>query len=178
MTVRKSIILNAQDIMKLYGITSKSTVAGWVKLGMPKISAGKFDLFKVHEWKRGRDEADSDSDNAKKSKEKYLKYHADLEEMKVKKAKEELIPLSKILPEWCARVGEIMQSLEGIAVKLPPLLEGKTQKQMYKILYDEVGRMRDSYARTGKYTPSYPVPAKKVAKKKVAKKATRKKSAK
>ena len=161
--------------MRLYGVTSKTTISDWVALGMPKLATNKYDLFAIHAWKTERDETGNEV--ATDSKEKYWKYHAELEEIKVGKAKEDLIPRSDILPEWCARVGELTQSLEGMAIKLPPLLEGKNQKQMHKILYDEVGLMRDSYARTGKYTPSCSVakPKKKVTRKKPAKKKTTKK---
>lgn len=59
-----------------------------------------------------------------------------------------------VAKQWAARIAEVAAGLTALADRLPPLLEGKAQADMRHIIDGEAWRMRDHYARKGKFCPA------------------------
>ena len=78
---------------------------------------------------------------------------AQREEMLVKQLKGSLASWREIENQWCARVQEISAGLEMLADRLAPLLIGKSRVEMHEIIKLEIWKLRDSYARKGRYCP-------------------------
>ena len=78
------------------------------------------------------------------------------EEFLVKQLKGNLISWEDIQTEWAKRVSVVTSGLEGLADRLPPLLEGKSREVMREILRAEVWELRNAYTTEGRYCPEIP----------------------
>jgi len=78
---------------------------------------------------------------------------AEREEMLNEKLKGELFTKDEIMQGWCSRVSAVTAGLEAFADRMPPLLIGKKRNEMRDIFNDEIWRLRDVFARPGKYCP-------------------------
>ena len=74
--------------------------------------------------------------------------------MEREQAEGALIPRDEVATLWAARVVEVTSGLQGLADRLPPLLVGKDRAQIREIIHEEIWRLRDQYARSGKHCES------------------------
>jgi hypothetical protein len=78
---------------------------------------------------------------------------AEEKKLVVSQLRGKLISIDEIQAAWASRVDIVTSGLEAFANRLPPLLVGKTRRQIAKILQEEIFRLRDDYATIGKYCP-------------------------
>jgi hypothetical protein len=68
---------------------------------------------------------------------------AEEKKLVVSQLRGKLISIKEIEAAWASRVDIVTSGLEAFANRLPPLLVGKTRRQIAKILQDEIFRLRD-----------------------------------
>ena len=142
------------ELSGLFGVTRKC-ISDWCAKGMPKVKYGVYDLKAVFSWWQDNinsSEEDRDEDITE-AKRQYWMAKAESERLKVGKEKELLFPKSEILEEWTGRCGEMKAGLRSLEVRLPPVLEGRSQPEMRDIIADEVWKLLDTYYREGRFTP-------------------------
>lgn len=146
--------LTTQQAAELFG-TSTRAVQRWGQAGAPQTSRNRWSLKALFDWWDENINAlrvDSD-ETMVEIKRQYWRAKTAGEELKNQKARDEVAPWSEIEGEWAARVAVVVSGLTAFEHRLPPILDGKTRKEMQKILHDEVHYLRESYAREGKYCP-------------------------
>jgi phage terminase Nu1 subunit (DNA packaging protein) len=152
-TEKLSMICDNNAVASFLGVTLM-TLTNWCKSGMPKLSRGKYNLKDCFDWwLENIQEPKTQTTKAKDANERYWQAKADNEEIKRDQARGELLPVSEIYPEWCARVGEVKQGLLSLKIRLPPVLEGKTRDEMRDIIEKYTVALCNGYARNGQYTP-------------------------
>lgn len=147
----KEIIVATSAIAGFFGVSSK-TIAAWVADGMPKKSYGKFNLFEAFVWWQENINKPN-SDKEEKARERYWQAKADREELAVAELKNAVIKKSELYPLWTARVQEVVRGLESQERIFPVILVGKTGDEISEIVADYNRKLRENYARDGKYTP-------------------------
>jgi hypothetical protein len=83
----------------------------------------------------------------------FRKARAEERKLVVAQLRAKLISIKEIESAWANRVDVVTSGLEAFANRLPPLLVGKSRRQISKILQEEIFRLRDDYATIGKYCP-------------------------
>jgi hypothetical protein len=78
---------------------------------------------------------------------------AEEKKLVVEQLRSRLASRKEIAAEWASRVDAVTSGLEALVNRLPPLLVGKTRRQITKILQEEIHSLRNDYATTGKYCP-------------------------
>jgi hypothetical protein len=139
----------------------RKTIARWTHAGMPRNKDGSYSLPAIVNWLVEREVAAATSDQAMKGApaaeadspalERYRSARAAMAELDLKVKKGELISNGDVARGWALRVAEVAAGLETLADRLPPLLVGKTREEIRIVIGDEVWRLRDQYARAGKY---------------------------
>lgn len=78
---------------------------------------------------------------------------AEEKKLVVEQLRGKLASRKEIAAEWAARVDAVTSGLDILVNRLPPLLVGKSRRQIAKILQDEIEQLRRAYAAAGKYCP-------------------------
>lgn len=152
-------IAGTNEIAELFGVTTMA-VGLWVKKGCPKIGRGQWDVKEVLDWwivniyQAPGGGAEADDESMLEAKRQYWTAKAEGERIKVEQTKGNLIPKKDIASEWSWRMAEVCNGLQSLAMRLPPLLEGKTPIQMREIIDKEQWSLRDIYCRTGRFCPA------------------------
>ena len=68
--------------------------------------------------------------------------------------REDLVPRKDMAEMWANRIAELCAGLQAFILRLPPMLHGKSQKDMRLVIDAEVWRLRDDFARKGRYCPN------------------------
>ena len=155
------LIITTLQAANFFGVTSKCFGHDWVRAGMPRISQGKFNLKTCFDWwwdniasekaaKMGGDESMNEA------KRQYWWSKAEEGQIKVKTAREDLIPRDDVYRQWGMRMAEYKNGCFGLVNALPPLLEGKTQPEMRKAIDDYVWHMFSRLCRYGKFCREQP----------------------
>jgi hypothetical protein len=157
----ESKIITSFKLAASYCGVSTRTISYHVKRGnITQNADGTFEKANLDSWliKSGRkkkpgaegksfDEKKEDADlRAKIAK-------AEKAEIELKKAKGELISKQEVFEFWKMRVIIVKMGLLAFKDRLPPMLEGKTRKQISRIIEAEVLELLKSYVEKGKYTP-------------------------
>ena len=127
--------------------------------GMPAGTEEGYDLDKIDAWLKEREEKGVGKKKKYENPKKtywdtiWREWKAKTAELEYLQKKGELISESEVVEEWAARIIEIKTGLMAFRKKLPPILEGKTAREISSILYDEVWDLLDQYSRRGRYTP-------------------------
>jgi len=150
---RSDFIYDAGNIGKFFGVTAR-TVQKWVSLkGCPRLRHGVYDLKAVHEWwlenVRGDDKASSPE--IEDAKLEYWKWKARREKISVQKLREQLLDRKDVARQWALRVGEVTAGLNMLKDRLPPLIMGKSRRDVALVVEHEVMRLREAYARRGEH---------------------------
>lgn len=168
-------IAGTNEIADLFGVTTMA-VGLWVKKGCPKLGRGQWDVKEVFEWwlaniyQSPGGGAEDNDESMLEAKRLYWSAKAEGERIKVEQTKANLIPKKDIANEWAWRMSEVTNGLNALAMRLPPLLEGKTQVEMREVIDKEQWVLRDMYCRTGRFCPAGEVPKAKDASEVVAEK--------
>lgn len=157
----KQIILTEDEIAELFQVSGRQ-VRKYVQVGMPRYGTASYDLVPCFRWwfaNIGEEKAAASGSNStiNEIKKHYWAAKAKSEVIKAKQLEDSVAPWDLIENEWAQRVVAVTTGLELFADRLPPLLEGRDQLAMREIIGDEVRYLRESYARTGKYTPQVEV---------------------
>ncbi len=133
---------------------SRQAIDRWVAAGCPKIGRGRFDLKAVHKWWIENIHAErsaADDEQLSEAKRRYWSSKADSEKLKVLKERKELIALDDVHRHWAGRVAEYKSGTFNLVDSLPPLLEGKPQPEMRKVVYDVAWNMFDRVCRESEF---------------------------
>jgi len=156
--MEQQIVLSTKQVTDFFGIT-RNTLSKWSKAGCPQVARGKWDLKQVFDWwwqeiaseKAAQESGDESMSEARRLYwwEKYQGEKIDNEQRRGR-----LIPKENVVREWAFRVAQVTEGLSAFAKRLPPLLEGKSQKEIQQILEDEAWKLRDNFCRTGQFCPA------------------------
>ncbi len=152
------LIVTTDDLTKFFEV-SRKTVSQWHKAGCPQVKRGRWNLKEVFDWwfeniaaDRVEQNSGDESLNEAKRLTQWEKYRN--EKMKNEQLSGELISKEEVYKEWSNRMLEFKNACFNLETALPPLLEGKTQSEMRKIIYDFVWGMFDRVTRRGKFCPA------------------------
>jgi len=151
------IILSTKDIAAFFQISRKQ-VAEWRKNGCPQVKRGRWNLKEVFDWwwenmasdRAAQQGGDESMNEAKRI---YWWEKAKKEQFQNEQLAENLIPRETIESEWAKRAAEYKAGCFELENSLPPLLEGKSQGEMRRVVYDKVWSMFDRVCRTGRFCP-------------------------
>lgn len=140
------------DLSRALGIPAR-TIRSWD--GLPRNPDKSYSLPIVVQWLIDRAEDDSPSvETDPESRQWLAKFRRErfkLAKIERLKTQGELIPRDIIGRAWTRRISEVCNGLAFLVNRLPPMLAGKDQRQMYDIIEDEVRRLRENYVRGGPY---------------------------
>jgi hypothetical protein len=148
-------LVQTKEVAAFFGVT-RQAVGKWVDAGCPKLDRGRFNLKDVHGWwllNIYAERAANDDEGLAEAKRRYWTAKADRETMAANTQKKDLIHKDEIYTQWAGRMAEYKSGLFYFVDSLPPLLEGKTQPEMRKLIDDLVWKMFDRLCRTGSFTP-------------------------
>ena len=145
------------DAAAFFGV-HKSTIYTWIENGCPKSSRGKVNLKAVHEWwfknvAAERAASAGGEESLNEARRKFWWLRAESEEIKIQKERGLLLTKSEIEKGWAWRMSEYKSGCENLEHSLPPLLEGKNQAEMRKIIGDYVWNLFDRVCREGSFSP-------------------------
>ena len=146
------VIVDRRIIERFFGVTAQ-TISKWKQLGMPCESRGAYDIERCFAWWRDTINAGDDDETTTSAKARYWNAKAEEAEINVAKTRGDLISMADVLDQWCRRVSEVRQGLLSLETRLPPLLEGKTLREMRQSIKTEVYALLEGYARQGRYCP-------------------------
>lgn len=132
---------------------SAVTVRKWAGVGMPQLARGQYDAVACMAWMRETIEAAKEDPTLTDVRARYWTAKAEEAEINVAKTRGDLISMADVLDQWCRRVSEVRQGLLSLETRLPPLLEGKTLREMRQSIKTEVYALLEGYAREGRYCP-------------------------
>jgi len=139
------VTVSTSELALFFSVSSK-TIAAWVKMGMPKLKYGQFDIYASFAWWIENINKPS-SDKEEKARERYWQARAEREEISVKQLAQTVMSREEVEAGWTFRLKEMILGLES----LPAIFPDDSRER--KILREYIHRLRDNYARTGKYTP-------------------------
>lgn len=154
---KDEIIAGEMEAVAYLGISKRMLSYHKGKGNIKQNADGTFSKAVLDEFLAGRGGSDSLDVELKKAKLRVTVARARLNEIMVKQARGELISKKDVEAKWAVRVVATCAGLETHSDRLPPLLEGKTRQQMKEIIDIEVWRLRESFAREGRYCPKQTV---------------------
>jgi hypothetical protein len=111
---------------------------------------GRKDVGKIRKYAEQQQKWDAEFRQARAEEKKLV----------VEQLRGKLASRKEIAAEWAGRVDAVTSGLEALVNRLPPLLVGKTRRQITKILQEEIQDLRKGYATVGKYCPEIKTNAK------------------
>lgn len=148
------IILGTGEVAKFFDVTME-TMRQWHKAGCPKLKRGQWDLKAVFKWYAETILAERDtSETLQAVKQRYWRAKTEREEIRVKVEKGELFSKADVIDSWVKRVAEYKNGLYYFVDSLPPLLEGKNQREMRAVIDGLVWEMLDRVCREGTFCPA------------------------
>lgn len=147
----KGLVVSTSALAEFLGVTDR-TIRNYCEDGLPKISTGKFNFLEAFAWWNENINKPA-SDKEEKAREKYWNAKAEREELVVEDLKGQVIKKSDLFPVWIARVQEVVKGLESQERIFPTILEMKSSPEIAKIVEDYNRKLREGYARDGKFTP-------------------------
>lgn len=147
------------QVAKAFGVVPK-TVTRWSQTGCPRNPDGTYDLKKVIEWAidRAKTEAGDipESEESQRWLTEYRKERALIARLERKKMEGSLISHEDFKKAWVWRISEVSHGLGSLPLRLAPLVAGKSELEIRNIIDSEIWKIRDKFARTGKFTPDVP----------------------
>ena len=146
-------ILSTQQIANFFNVSDRA-VRLWSERGCPKLRYGQWDLNEVHAWwLENIYQAENDDDVVRQAKGSYWAAKARVEMVKADVADGTVIKIEDFKQAWVWRVSEMSNGLGALPMRVAPLLAGKNEEAIRDILDAEIRKIRDTFARTGKFTP-------------------------
>lgn len=132
---KKKYIVNSKNLADIMGVSTRSLL-NWKKLGMPNLPQGKFELDSVFTWyvkrKNDAEENNTETQELRKSQEKYWEAKAAREQTKNVREKSDSILFSDIKSELFESGRIIKEGLNGMIESLAPELAGITDMHNIK----------------------------------------------
>jgi len=153
-------IFTAPALGEVFGVAER-TVRRWREDGMPEVGAGKFSLPECFTWWL-ENISKPGSAKEEKSRERYWNAKAEREELAVKKLTESVLERSELEAVWCQRLSEVVRGLESQEHIFPALLANRAPSEIQKLVEEYNRKLREGYARAGKYTPVAEVAGEKI----------------
>lgn len=163
-TIIKTVIgalLTGSALGEVFGVAER-TIRRWRDDGLPEAGPGKFSLPECFAWWQENINKPG-SAKEEKSRERYWNAKAEREELAVKKLAESVLDRSDLQAVWCQRLSEVIRGLESQEHVFPALLANLPPAEIRKLVEDYNRKLREGYARAGKYTPVIEVAGKKIA---------------
>ena len=153
----KPLLQSTPMVADFFGVTQKCVTNDWKRLGCPQVSRGIWNLKAVFQWwweniAAERAAAEGGDASLNEAKRQYWWTRVEAEQIKIQKEKDLLLSKSEIEKGWAWRMSEYKSGCENLEHSLPPLLEGKNQAEMRKIIGDYVWNLFDRVCRTGSFT--------------------------
>jgi hypothetical protein len=154
-------IFSTKELCRLLRV-SRTSIAKYAKLGMPRESRGRWKVFLAHDWWLenivGMDQNNGAPETSELSQAKLKWYQARAEaaEFKLEIEKGNYYSTDQIKSSWIDRIGIVRAGLINFCDRISPMLTGKTQDQIYKTIREEVNRLLADFARSSRLTPSSP----------------------
>lgn len=150
-------IITSKEIMALFDV-SAMTLTNWKRIGASKalIKRNQWDLKIFISWWAENIAGSSTSDDGEsiqQAKVEYWRAKGQRERLKADTESGSLVSLDWIKEAWAWRVAEISNGLAMLPMRLPPLLEGKSQKAMRLVIDKEQSKLRENFSRKGKFCP-------------------------
>ena len=149
--------LNALKLSEAVGY-HRTTIYAWLKAGLPRNPDKSFSLPDVIKWLLNRehelleqDAADAGGNCSSPALEEWRQERVKMAKIERRKLEGSVIETDEVHRAWALRVAEVTAGLEYLSDRLPPMLLGKKREEMQLIIADAVWRLRDAYARNGKY---------------------------
>lgn len=151
----RRVVVGIQEIASIMDV-SAVTIRKWAGVGMPQEARGQYDVAACQQWWRdtidaGRDESGKVGETLTDVRTQYWKAKAEDAEIDVATKRGKLIPVSEVDEQWCRRVSEVRQGLLSLETRLPPIVEGKSLREIRNAIKIEVDALLDGYARSGKF---------------------------
>ncbi len=131
----KKYIINSKNLAEIMGVSTRSLL-NWKKLGMPNLPQGKFELASVFSWyvkrKNDAEENTTETQELRKSQEKYWEAKASREQTKNAIERSDSILFSDITSELFEAGRIIKEGLTGMIESLAPELAGITDMHNVK----------------------------------------------
>lgn len=147
--------LKRKEIAYLAGVSVR-TINNWKP---PRNEDGSYDAQKFVKWLIDKTEEKSQDDFQHENEEtvywltEFRKERARIARIERQKLEETLISEEKVAEEWISRVKLVTDGLELFSNRLAPLVIGKTRERITEIIKDEIWKLRNAYAKEGKYCP-------------------------
>lgn len=152
------IILTSTEIKYLFDIKSDGTLTKHKALGAKSayLSRNKWDLKKYLTWYLSNiidSSGDEKDESLREARLEYWRAKAQEKVFELNVRKDKFLAIEKVSNEWAKRLANLARSLENLSDRLPPMLEGKSRREMGSILKAEVWAFRMAYSQRGRYTP-------------------------
>lgn len=145
--------LTTAQVAEILNVEAR-TVRRWGDRGCPKIGRGRWDLAKVIPWWIDNVyKAEDDTEAMADAKLEYWQAKARTEKVKADLAEGASMKIEDFKQAWAWRVSEMSSGLGSIPLRIAPVVAGKSESDIRAILDEEMWKIRDKFARTGKFTP-------------------------
>jgi len=147
--------LKQSDAAAAIGVSTR-TLRRWEEDGCPRNADGSYNLPAIVEWLLNREGREANPEDAESSKwlSLYRKERYLLAKIEREKTEGELIAKADILDGWIYRLKVVRDMCLMWRDRLPPLLEGKSKREIRTLLDFELRHVFSSFAQDGKFTPS------------------------
>lgn len=122
------------------------TVAQWKRDGMPVEPGRKYDLNKIRAWHAENINRRYIKTRAK-TEDTYRSIKAEIEQLKLKKLKGDLIDLDEVQKGRVARITVVKRALLGLPKRMAPILSMKEPREVESILSETVEDIINQFAK-------------------------------
>lgn len=149
--------VSRQDLATHVFKVTPQTISKWVlKEGMPRQKDGTFCVADCVEWVMERLEkcgaSDDEQDDAKHWLTEFRKERALRARMERETIEGQLFPREEVTAAWCNRYAHIKRHLLVWSKRLPGRLSGLSEREMIKLLEDEIHFLLSLLSRPGQFT--------------------------
>lgn len=124
------IILTSKDACELFGI-SRAGLSDWARQGAPKLERGSWDLKALFDWREKNIVGKIETREAMaREKLKRETARAGISTLELQKRQGEVIEVDRVVSDLSTLCANMKTSLRAWAKRLPPVLFGRTQKEI------------------------------------------------
>ena len=158
------IILKSTEVCELFGI-SRAALSDWTRQGAPKLDRGTWDLKSLFDWREKTIVGKIETREAMaREKLKRETAQAGIRDLEFKKLEGTLIEVDKVTDDLSTLCANMKTALRGWAKRLPPILAGRSQKEIGREILREADCILTDFADgIGTLCEKASVPAKKKA---------------
>jgi hypothetical protein len=154
------LITGYKEACDYLGISKRMMSYHVTKGNLKQNKDGTFEILELQRWAKkykrknakGGNYPDID-ERLQKADLRFRQARARREEMLVRQIEGTLLSQKEVAEAWAKRKANMRSSLLTFVDRLPPMIEGKSRKQISGILKNEIYYFLDQYAQDGKYCP-------------------------